>query len=275
MRDTTALHENNIDSQIFNYLTLIRKTDEKNKNGCYLWEFKCVCGRFIKKPLSDVKSCKLQSCGCKKNEIIAKKAVTHGFTKHPLYVVWKDMRARCYNPKDASYKNYGAKGITVCKEWNDNAKIFIEWALNMGWNKNLTIDRIDNTKGYGPNNCRLATVKEQANNRSSNRIVAYKGEKHTVIEWCEKLNLEPAFIYKRLNEGWSVEDTFEVPKHTIRSRKGLGIYIDGEYFPSVQEAAVSIGVKLTTLFYHIRKNPSCFFYNGHKIKLSGDVENGR
>jgi transcriptional regulator with XRE-family HTH domain len=79
--------------------------------------------------------------------------------------IWKGMRQRCYWPKHSSYKYYGAKGITVCDEWRASFAAFYEWAITHGYQEHLTLDRIDPYGNYGPDNCRWATYKEQAQNK--------------------------------------------------------------------------------------------------------------
>ena len=111
------------------------------------------------------------------------------------------MKQRCLNSKDKLYKDYGGRGITVCAEWADSSlsgihsatKGFIafkKWALENGYADNLSLDRIDNNKGYSPEHCRWATAKEQCNNRRSNRWITYKGETKTVAQWLETLGIK-------------------------------------------------------------------------------------
>jgi len=92
-----------------------------------------------------------------------------GRTKHPMYSIWAGMKRRCNNPKDSHYKWYGAKGITICHEWNNNFDTFVTWAEANGYVKGLTLDRINPDDGYNPHNCRWATIKEQGEVRSNKR----------------------------------------------------------------------------------------------------------
>lgn len=139
-----------------------------------------------------------------------------------LNYIYKNMKQRCYNPNCKAYKNYGARGITVCDEWLDESFAirqwtkgwfaFKQWALNHGYNDTLTIDRIDNSKGYSPENCRWTTPKAQSNNTRACHYVVYKGQKLTISQWCDKLNLDYNMIKQRISQyHWSAEKAFETP----------------------------------------------------------------
>lgn len=130
------------------------------------------------------------------------------------YNSWRSMMARCYNEKTVNYQNYGGAGITVCVEWH-NADVFGAWAKSSGWFKGATLDRIDNSKGYSPENCRWATKKEQAYNRKSTHFITYNGETHNITEWAEILGVKRTLLLNRLSRGWSEQDIFE-PKYKNR-----------------------------------------------------------
>jgi hypothetical protein len=85
---------------------------------------------------------------------------------HPLYNVWSGMRRRCYNRKHEGYHRYGGRGIKICEEWRMNPTAFVNWGIENGYRKGLTIDRIDNDGNYQPNNCRFVTIKVNSNNRA-------------------------------------------------------------------------------------------------------------
>lgn len=132
-----------------------------------------------------------------------------------LHSIYVSIKTRCYNPKCKSYKYYGGRGIAICKEWltprsKEGYKNFKEWALSHGYKDGLSIDRIDNSKGYSSSNCRWVTLKEQQNNRTNNHYITYNGKTQTLAQWCEELGLCYNKIKIRLNRRhWSVEKAFQ------------------------------------------------------------------
>ena len=145
--------------------------------------------------------------------------------------VYHNMKKRCYNPSHSQFKHYGGRGITVCPEWLNRERAgiknytkgfiaFQEWALANGYTDNLTIDRIDNNKGYCPENCRWVTMKVQDNNKRSNHYITYKGQTKTLTEWCELLGLSYSKVKQRINKlKWSPEEALELvskkPTHRL------------------------------------------------------------
>lgn len=147
-----------------------------------------------------------------------------------LSKTFRDIKARCYNQNRKDYKWYGGKGIKVCNEWLCPERIkggptkgflaFQEWAFAHGYDDNLTIDRIDSTKDYSPDNCRWITIQEQQSNKSSNHLITYKGETKTLLQWSRELNVWHGTLRHRLcNLHWSVEQAFETP--VISNRKSV------------------------------------------------------
>ena len=115
---------------------------------------------------------------------------------------------RCYNKKVSSYKYYGEKGVTICDEWNNKETGFVNfynWSMANGYKDGLSIDRIDNEKGYSPDNCRWATITEQANNKSNNHRVIYNNKSYTIGELASKYNIDYFLLRYRINHGWDVE----------------------------------------------------------------------
>ena len=138
----------------------------------------------------------------------------HGETGTRLFKIWTSMHERCERPKHKYYKDYGGRGIKVCDEWSDYIP-FAEWARANGYADDLSIDRINTNGNYEPSNCRWVTEKEQHNNKRSNHIVEYKGEKYTLTQLAEKAGIGKTTLRERLKMGWSVEDAVEKP---IRKR---------------------------------------------------------
>lgn len=136
-----------------------------------------------------------------------------------LQNIYVNLKQRCYNPKSTFYKNYGGRGITVCDEWLDSEMYdgrstkgwiaFKNWALSNGYADDLTIDRIDNSKGYCPENCHWVIMRTQQNNRRSNRLVTYKGKTQSLANWCRELNLNYDTIKCRIKRNWTVEKALE------------------------------------------------------------------
>lgn len=120
------------------------------------------------------------------------------------------MKYRCYNKNGKDYKNYGGRGIAVCSDWLDNFMSFYNWSMANGYDNNLTIDRIDNDKGYEPNNCRWVDMKQQSRNTRQNRNITINGETRCLADWCEILGLNYDKIYNRLYKGWSIEKALEL-----------------------------------------------------------------
>lgn len=213
----------------FGRLTVIKQAGKKNNK--ITWLCKCDCGNEKIVKGIDLKRQHVKSCGCLKKELVPKSKI-HGKRFTRLYAVWNSMKQRCGNPKNKGYKNYGGKGIKVCGKWANSFVEFYNWAIENGYNENLsgndcTIDRININGDYEPNNCRWVDKKIQANNKSNNHFITYRGETGTVAQWEEKLGIDSRALYQRLKLGWSVDKTIETPvreakikyKFTVRGTK--------------------------------------------------------
>lgn len=140
-----------------------------------------------------------------KKEIEQAKALKRQYPR--LYRIWIDLRQRCSNPNNKRYQKYGGRGITYCESWT-SWLVFATWSLSNGYDDSLTIDRIDNNSGYFPENCRWATAKQQANNRSTNRYVTIDEVTKSVSEWAEHFNLNISTVFTRIQKGWAEERWF-------------------------------------------------------------------
>lgn len=145
-------------------------------------------------------------------------AFIHGLTNHPLHRTWSNAKSRCYDANSTPFKDYGGRGITFCEEWKNSFQAFYDWAMANGYKHGLTLDRIDNNKGYSPDNCRWATMKEQSNNRRSNKYLEFRGETRTVSQWSEITGIHNDTILKRLKHGWSVDKTLTTPTQIHRKK---------------------------------------------------------
>ena len=207
---------NNIIGKQFNSLKVL-SIHSQTKNGQYNLLCKCNCGNIKPIRASRVINGITKTCGCRNrgyNYCTPNKLSR----KYPnLYSIWNTMKHRCYNPKHHKYINYGSRGIKVCKEWEKQFEPFLNWAINNGYQKGLTIDRIDVNGNYEPSNCRWVTHTIQARNKTNNRIVEYKGSKKCLAQWCDELKIPYDTVRARIYLGWTIDKAFETP--TSRSNK--------------------------------------------------------
>lgn len=168
-----------------------------------LWRCRCDCGgeKVIREP--NFKYGHTRSCGClyKETRATAERFSTHGKSHDKLYAIWGGMISRCENKTDREkFANYGGRGISVCTEWRNCYEAFEKWALENGYKKGLSIDRIDVNGDYSPSNCRWANSKMQANNRRNNIRITIDNQTKTLTEWCNELNLPYSRMWHRITQ---------------------------------------------------------------------------
>jgi len=154
---------------------LIKKLKTKKIDNYYraFALFLCpYCNKIIKKQLSNGRRNK--SCGCMQSKFKIKHGDGKINKRLKLYIVWKNMKQRCYNKKNPYYKYYGERKIVICDEWKNDYPKFKKWALNNGYRDNLTIERINNDSNYEPSNCRFIILEEQARNKRNNKLNLFK-----------------------------------------------------------------------------------------------------
>ena len=150
----------------------------------------CECGTERVVLLNSLRNGDSQSCGCLSAELSAERNTKHGMTGHALYTVWLSMIQRCYDENHKRYKDWGGRGITVCKSWRDDPTEFCKWAIINGYKKGLQLDKIDNGGNYCPSNCRFITPKENCRNKRTSYWYHHGGKTYDAgIDLAEVLGV--------------------------------------------------------------------------------------
>lgn len=195
-----------ITGQTFWRLTVLYKLHNYHKKRRAYWLCVCECGNLTEVSYDNLKTNNTKSCGCYNKDVHMK----HNKCNTRLYYILDNMKMRCYNKNNKDYQNYGARGIVVCDEWLHDFQAFHDWAMENGYRENLTIDRIDNNKGYSPDNCRWVDIKTQSRNTRRNRLITIGNETKSLAEWCEILNLNYHTIKQRLYRKWPIKKALEL-----------------------------------------------------------------
>ena len=217
----------------FNYLTIIGFGYNDFGKRCF--NCRCDCGTEKLLITTDVINGRVKSCGCKHAELSRRASITHGaYTYgHPerLYKIYRSMIDRCYREKNPNFKNYGGRGIDVCDEWKENYISFKIWALQSGYDvnkdrKEQSIDRIDNNKGYSPENCRWTTMSIQRKNQrpriryKRRATIIFNGHEYFKRDICSQYGISvELFNYRVKNKGMSVSDALTTPKMSSERAK--------------------------------------------------------
>lgn len=151
----------------FGRFTIVREVERRAKKRYFLC--KCDCGQTREVRFVALRAGAIVSCGCARDERNRTGPITHGLSGSGIYSSWHCMKQRCQNPKKAEYRFYGGRGITICDEWQTFEE-FRDWALANGYQKGLTIERINVNGNYEPSNCTWIPKSQQsANTRRSLR----------------------------------------------------------------------------------------------------------
>lgn len=208
-----------VGTRFFRWVTLTEVRRIPGKTGRYA---KCVCDcGTVKEVLAhDLNRGASLSCKCFNKEVVSKQNTTHGGSRvsgrERLNSIWRNMKSRCHNSNTPSYKQYGARGISVCELWRTSYAAFRTWALASGYADDLEIDRRDNNVGYSPENCQWVTPKQNANNKQQSRYLTAFGETKTLLDWSNDARCVVGYntIHLRLRKGWSDTDAIsKLPLH--------------------------------------------------------------
>lgn len=170
----------------------------KLDNGGLLWLCECTCGNKKVYPSSSLIAGRAKSCGCKR--------IKHGFSKTPTYDSWGDMKQRCLNKNNKFFKDYGGRGIKICKSW----LLFKNFLKDMGEKPvGKSLDRINNNGNYCKKNCKWSTPEEQSNNIRKNIKIKYQGITLNLSQWSRKLKINNSTLYDRIiRHGWETNKAF-------------------------------------------------------------------
>lgn len=190
--------------------------------SCTRWKCRCDCGNEKIALSHYLKNGRTNNCGCQTSKKKAKAKTVHGLNGTRIRKVWASMMNRCNNPNCYEYDIYGGRGITVCEEWK-KLENFAKWAYSNGYKESAefgecTIDRIDNNKGYSPDNCRWATAKEQGNNKRNNHFIEYNGKRQTIAQWADELGINRGTLMSRIKNRWPLEKALRKEKYSTHGK---------------------------------------------------------
>jgi hypothetical protein len=193
----------------FERLFVLHRSSAKGQ-GRVKFLCKCDCGNLVEILSDQLKSGKTKSCGCLQKERASQSNKTHGLSRTPEYIAWKDMISRCCNENNQYYYNYGGRGIKVCDRWSEVENFIEDMGLRLG--KNYELDRIENNGNYEPGNCRWTTRIVNMRNKRTNLVIEFNGESKTASEWSEVTGIACNVIANRISRyGWSVEKALTEP----------------------------------------------------------------
>lgn len=224
----------------FGRLTVIGRSDaQPTDNGKVFWDCVCDCGSHVRAEGWNLRNGVVRSCGCLQRDV----TTTHGGSNDRLYKVWSSMKHRCQNKNDPAYRFYGEKGIKVCDEWLKYQN-FKKWAVENGYKRGLTIDRIDSNKDYCPLNCRWISHSENSR-RIAKNILTVDGVTMSYRDWKRRLGVGDMCIehwVERHGEEYAVRRiaaTMHPEKFTEKELDELGIYKNKRKYVTINGETLS------------------------------------
>ena len=174
------------------------------------WLCRCDCGADYIAAHGPLTRGDIKSCGCQHFALISQANRRHGNCKHPLFRVYASMVRRCHDKRNKSFAYYGGRGITVCERWRND---FVAFASDMGERPTgASLERVDNSKGYSPDNCRWASRREQMRNTRHNVNITFAGQTMCMKAWADAVGISLQTLATRLNRhGWSAERALTTP----------------------------------------------------------------
>lgn len=201
---------------VFGKLRVI-KFHHKNERSSRIWECLCQCGNRSLVPSNRLNSGKTKSCGCLKKT----SNIKHNMHKSCEYNAWRAMRERCLSKSRHYWDYYGSRGIGVCDRWNKFENFYADMGKRPS-NKH-SLDRIDNNRGYSPDNCRWATRTEQMRNTRGCSFLTWQGKTKTLTEWSIETGIDNDTIRYRITHGWSVHEAMTTSPARRKRPKRLNI----------------------------------------------------
>lgn len=192
------------------YFSPLRHAEHKR------WLCKCDCGETTIVVQGSLRNGYTRSCGCFRKEQSTKPR-SHGYRNSSTYASWFNMKVRCgltgYKNKPDSnvYRNYEARGITVCKRWLKFESFLADMGPAPG--PGFSIERVNNNLGYRPSNCKWIPRGEQAKNQSKSIRLTFNGEMKILADWARSLHLNYGTLISRIRRGWSIKQAFTTPVH--------------------------------------------------------------
>lgn len=256
----------------FGRLTVLEECENRYSNREKKYKCICDCGNITYVRGSDIRGGTSRSCGCLAIENTIKRSTKHGKSHTKLYKVYYNMKDRCYNIKCNAYKNYGARGIKVCDEWLSDFMTFYNWAMDNGYQDDLTIDRIDVNGNYEPTNCRWVDMKIQQNNKRNNIYLTYNNKRKTIKEWAEELQIAWTTISSRHKKGWTDKECLLGKENKILYKYDYKTNTILKSYNSIKDASLDNDISQSTIFQEVQKHilhtSQRGFYFGYSPKLT-------